>query len=145
MDFNKLNIDYTVFWQKHSIAQAISTLKEIDFYLSGTKYDTFLLPYADVLKPENLITYVRIVGSTKKFKEIADSYTYQQLINVFSNYLESLINNIVEYKKRLEAESKLGFFKSIVGSFASILSIISNKTFIFAIVGIFAYNLLTKK
>jgi hypothetical protein len=141
IDFSKLNIEYKTFWTKHSLQQAIETLRKIDFYISNGKYDTFLLPYSDILKPDNLILYYRLMGSTLTMSEIVTQSTYQDLINIFTEYLKGLIKQITDYQKKIDAEKNLSLFHSIVSSFASLLSVISSKYFLFAIVGIYLYHL----
>ena len=119
LDFTKLNIEYSAFWQKHSLSNAVSVLKEVDFYISGGKYDTFLLPYGDILKPENLIVYYRLTGSNLTFDEIAKKVTYKEMIENFIYYLNKLIKRITDYQRKIKAISKLNLFSSIVGSLAS--------------------------
>lgn len=140
LDFAKLEKEYDKFWQVHSFQSAIEKLREIDFFISGGKYDTFILPYAEIFLPMNLITYERLTGSNLTFKEIILKVSYQDLMDNFVKYLKMLIKQITDYQTKIKALNKLNAFGSIISSFASLLDLASNKFFIFAILGIYLYN-----
>jgi len=146
IDFKKLNKEYTLYWKLHNLQSAVENLRQIDYYISDGNYDTFLLPYSDIFFPENLIVYFRIYNSKSslKFKSIAEQITYQDLLNVFSNYLRSLIKEISDYQKRILAENKLSSLDSIIKSVASLLNIFSSKTFVFLAIGTYIYNKFSK-
>ena len=146
LDFTKLNAEYTQFWATHNLPGAISNLKDIDYYISNGKMDTFLLPYIDIFKPENLVVYYSIY--TKKNKNMSDivkNHSYSYFISIFADYLKSLIKNITDYQKKIEAENKLSVLQGIFNTFKNVTSSIFSKVILFAIAGFILYIITIKK
>ena len=100
MDFTDLQKQYDNYWSSHNLSAVIQNLAELDNYISAGNYDTWLIPYDKLLTPEYLLSNYAVsvnqnIGAVK--------ISYSDLIKWFSNYINSLIKEITDNKKELEA------------------------------------------
>lgn len=125
MDFTQLNNEFNSYWLNRNYQNAILNLQQIDNYLSNGLMDTFLVPYNYILEATNLLSLYS-VQTNQDMATIINQVHYIDLINWFRNYLQSLINEIVDYQKQLQAQIAKNNFDKILDSVSNVLSFLSN-------------------
>ena len=104
-------------------------LQEIDSYISGSQTLSFLLPYPILLQPINLFPLYANENNISLTQNNIDSISYQDLINWFSNFLQSEINNIQDYNAKLAAENQKSALDQLLGTLSNALSFFSSPVF----------------
>jgi hypothetical protein len=122
MNFDKLNAEYNSYWQNHDLGKAINSLQAIAGYLGS---DWSLLSPSTALKPENLLSrYAYDNGyAVSQYQTIADTISYSTLLKHYSQYLNGLIQEVVDYETKLKAQQEKNIFDSLIESLLSPLGI----------------------
>lgn len=134
MNFNQLHIEFNQYWSNRNYQSAILNLQSIDNFISNGQMDTFLVSYNHILEPEYLLSLYS-VQTNQDMTIIINQIHYNDLINWFSHYLQSLINEIVDYQKKLQAQTAKSNFDKILDSVSNVLSFISNPV-ILSVIGL---------
>jgi len=108
-----LQTDYTNFWSTHSLTNAQIALSTLFNYLD------IYPPYNDpnyVLQPTNLVSLYAFETNTS----YADFHgTYTDLINWYENYLNNMIQQIVDTQNKTNAILAQGSFLNAIGGAVS--------------------------
>ncbi len=138
MDFTRLHNESNIYWNQRDYQSAILTLQAIDSYISNGLMDTFLVSYNYILQPENLLS-LYAVQTNQNMIILNQTISYTDLMLWFRNYIQGLINEIVDYQKKLKAQNELTAFDKILNAAANILSFLSDPAILALIAAIILY------
>ncbi len=106
IDFTNLYNQYNSFWKSHNYQKAIQSLNNLNNYL-GT--DWSLTTSGAKLEPPALAS-LYAYNTQQDLNLIINQINYDGLINWYVQYLNSLIQEITDYTKQLEAQNEKNNF-----------------------------------